>query len=95
MPLSDVCTVLPAVATLMVPPLMMGVPVIEIPPSVLTCVILAATVECAADGKWGNEYLCIAPRNCTCDCVDDDGAICIAFDLVAVVFCAIKCIVFR
>lgn len=58
-----------AAATLIVPPLRMGVPEMEIPPppSDLTWVILAATAGCAAEdwSKWvdGNEYLLMTPRS--------------------------------
>lgn len=96
-PLSDVWTELPAVATLIVPPLIMLPPVMEMPPplpSALTCVILAATVECAAGGKWfGNENLFMEPRKCTCENVDDT----IALDVVGtidVVKLVIKCLLF-
>lgn len=69
-----------AVATLMVPALRIGVPEMEIPPSAFTWVILAATAECAADGKWedGNEYLFMTPRSCSggCECdTRDAGAV--------------------
>lgn len=84
-------------ATLIVLPLIMLPPVIDIPPplpSALTCVILAATVECAAGGKWvGNENLFMAPRKCTCENVDET----IALDVVGtieVVKLVIKCLLF-
>jgi len=68
-----------AAATLIVPPLRIGVPEIDIPPppSDFTWVILAATAGCAAeDGKWdGNEYLFMTPRSCRggCECDTRDA----------------------